>query len=216
MALRIDAELKQPCPDLRIAWVSGAVTVEKSSDALVALLNHQAAESAKVGEPAAQPEIAATRDAYKRLGKEPSRYRGSAEALLRRVVSGKGLNFINNLVDVNNLVSLESLLPLGAYDLSKVAPEIVFRIGKPGETYKGIGKDLINIADLPVFADQDGPFGSPTSDSERAMITTATTRFGMAIISFSGRSDLKQWAGRAIELLSIHAAGRELDFQEVV
>jgi len=147
------------------------------------------------------------------LGKDPSRYRGSAEALLRRLASGKSLYFINNLVDVNNLVSLESFLPLGSYDSGKIMGQIVFRIGRASESYKGIGKDLINIADLPVFADSMGPFGSPTSDSERTMITKATKDFATMIISFSDTSDLNAWAERTLELLEKHAHGRNLDFE---
>jgi DNA/RNA-binding domain of Phe-tRNA-synthetase-like protein len=207
----IDAALKQQCPALRLAVLSGRVRVTKSSDTLVASLNARAAEIAKILDAASHPEILATREAYKKLGKEPSRYRGSSEALVRRIVAGKGLYFINNLVDINNLVSLESFLPIGSYDLAKVDDSFVFRIGGAGEAYKGIGKDLINIADLPVFADVNGPFGSPTSDSERAMITENTSQFAMVLIAFSGGASLEEHAARAMELLGIHAEGEGLE-----
>jgi len=214
--LTIDEALKRLCPHLHIAWVQGRAKVEASSPALIALLEERAAQIAASGlEPASNPEIAATRAAYKALGKEPSRYRGSAEALARRVISGKGLYFVNNLVDVNNLISLETLLPLGSYDLGKIGNEVVFRVGKPGESYPGIGKDSINIADLPVFADDQGAFGSPTSDSQRSMITNATTAFAMAIISFSGKSDLRGHAQRASDLLAQHASGSEISVEIV-
>jgi DNA/RNA-binding domain of Phe-tRNA-synthetase-like protein len=209
--LEIDRELRQQCPGLRVACVHGSVEVAKSSQELLDFLNKRAGElRAQGGEPSAYPEIAATRAAYKALGKEPSRYRNSAEALLRRITSGKGLYFINNLVDINNLLSLETLMPVGTYDLAKVTPPLIFREGRNGEFYKGIGKDVLNIADLPVFADKDGPFGSPTSDSERAMITDSTTSFAMMIISFSGKAEMGAWAGRAEELLERHANGMGL------
>jgi DNA/RNA-binding domain of Phe-tRNA-synthetase-like protein len=209
--LEIDGELKRQCPGLQVVCLHGSVEIAKSSPELLGLLNTRAEElRAKGGEPSDHPEIAATRAAYKALGKEPSRYRNSAEALLRRITSGKGLYFINNLVDINNLVSLESLMPVGTYDLAKVTPPLIFREGRSGESYKGIGKDVLNIADLPVFADKDGPFGSPTSDSERAMITGSTTAFAMMIISFSGKADLGAWAQRAVELLETHANGTGL------
>src|SRR5258706_4418212 len=85
-------------------------------------------------------QVETTRKAYKALGKDPARYRGSAEALLRRVVAGKGLPQINAVVDVINLVSVESRLPIGLYDLARVTGEIVFRAGRAGETYKEIGR----------------------------------------------------------------------------
>lgn len=217
--LSIDAQLKQHCATLQIACVQGAVAVSKSSDPLVQLLHARAAELSgrlKASEILSHADITATREAYKSLGKDPSRYRGSAEALLRRVTSGKALYFINNLVDINNLLSLESFLPVGSYDLARITGDIVFRIGKSGESYKGIGKDLINIADLPVFADSDGPFGSPTSDSERAMITSSTRQFAMMMTSFAGKADLRVPAERAIELLANHANGRDLSFEVIV
>ena len=153
------------------------------------------------------PQIAAMRSAYKALGKDPSRYRGSAEALLRRVLSGKGLYQINSVVDINNLVSLESLNPAGAYDLEKITPPIELRIGAAGESYKGIGKDLINIESLPVFADAVGPFGSPTSDSERAMVSLETKKVLMVVFSFTGPEELEHWMSRATELLRRYCGG---------
>lgn len=211
LKLTIDAGLRGKCPSLKLAVVTGAVHVTRSSEALIAALNARAEEIAKIPEAASHPEILATRNAYKKLGKEPSRYRGSAEALVRRVLAGKGLYFINNLVDINNLISLESFLPLGSYDLAKIEGHVVFRVGNSGETYKGIGKDLINVADLPVFADDKGAFGSPTSDSERAMITESTTQFAMVLIAFSGGRELEQWSIRAKELLQKNAQGDCLD-----
>src|SRR5437660_4270048 len=214
----IDPQLKEHCPALRVACVRGTVTVSKSSDALVKLLNARAEQvsgSFTSQDITLNSEITATREAYRKLGKDASRYRGSAEALFRRLGSGKALHFINNLVDINNLVSLESFLPVGSYDLARIAGEIVFRIGTSGESYKGIGKDLINIADLPVFADDEGPFGSPTSDSERSMITSSTRQFVMMIISFAGKVDLNVPAERAIELVTNHANGSDLSFQMI-
>ena len=133
------------------------------------------------------PQVETVRKAYKALGKDPARYRGSAEALLRRIVAGKGFPQINAVVDVINLVSVESRLPVGLYDLAHVTGEIVFRAGRAGETYKGIGKYDLNLEGLPVFADNAGPHGSATSDSERTMVTEATKQILAVIISLAGR-----------------------------
>src|SRR2546428_159863 len=133
-----------------------------------------------------------------------------AEALHRRVVQGKGLPLINNVVDIINLVSVESLLPLGLYDLEKVREPIVFRAGRAGETYKGIGKYDLNLEGLPVFCDALGPFGSPTSDSERTMVTAAAKKILLVIISFGGREGIERWTVRAMDLLKRYADGSEL------
>jgi DNA/RNA-binding domain of Phe-tRNA-synthetase-like protein len=159
------------------------------------------------------PAILATRAAYKALGKDPARYRGSAEALLRRVIAGKGLPRINNVVDVINLVSVESRLPVGLYDLAHVEGDILFRAGRAGETYKGIGKYDLNLEGLPVFCDAAGPHGSPTSDSERTMVTLATNKVVAIIISFGGADGLERWAQRMSELLKQYASGGAVETQ---
>jgi len=151
------------------------------------------------------PQIKALRDAYKALGKDPTRYRGSQEALVRRILQGKGLYQINTIVDINNLISLETLHSVGSYDVDNLKPPVIFRIGKPGESYKGIGKGIVNIANLPVFVDEKGPFGSPTSDSERTMITLDTKKVMVVIISFSGQEHLKGQLQRTTNLLCNYA-----------
>jgi DNA/RNA-binding domain of Phe-tRNA-synthetase-like protein len=210
----ISADLKRVLPGLALGCVSAHVTVERHSDALWSDIDRHLAHLKTTHHPdqinSIVP-IASMRRAYKNLGKDPSRYRGSAEALLRRVLSGKGLYQVNTVVDINNLVSLESLLPAGSYDIGNVVPPITFRVGQPGETYKGIGKDEVNIENLPVFADARGAFGSPTSDSERAMIRLETERLLMVIFSFAGAGGLDQWTSRARELLRRYAFAEQVE-----
>jgi DNA/RNA-binding domain of Phe-tRNA-synthetase-like protein len=120
-------------------------------------------------------------------------------------MQGKGLFKINSVVDVNNLISLRSRHSLGSYDLDQTKGAIKFRIGLKGESYKGIGKETINLEGLPVFADDLGPFGSPTSDSERTMVKLTTTRMMMGIISFVGKDRLHNHITSAAELLKVYA-----------
>jgi DNA/RNA-binding domain of Phe-tRNA-synthetase-like protein len=156
------------------------------------------------------PAISAARAGYRALGKDPARYRGSAEALLRRIISGKHFPSINSVVDIINLVSVESRLPIGLYDLAKVQGDIVFRVGRGGETYKGIGKFDLNLEDLPVFCDAAGPHGSPTSDSERTMVTSLTENVAAMLISFGGPQPLEVWSQRMTGLMERYAEGRDL------
>jgi DNA/RNA-binding domain of Phe-tRNA-synthetase-like protein len=129
--------------------------------------------------------------------------------LLRRIISGKLLPQINAVVDVINLVSVESRMPIGLYDLVHVRGDIVFRAGRPGETYKGIGKYDLNLEGLPLFTDADGPHGSATSDSERTMVTAETTKVLAIIVSFGGSETLTTWTERLVSLLERYAAARE-------
>ena len=78
-------------------------------------------------------------------------------------------------VDTNNLISLTSRFPAGTYDLARLEgafeDEIELRVGRDGETYEAIARGPFNLANLPVLCDSLGPFGSPTSDSARTMVT---------------------------------------------
>lgn len=207
--LGVDPALRAGLPDLALGALKARVRVSRHDPSLWAELEERArrleAEHSLAGM-TETPEIRAARAAYRSLGKDPNRYRGSAEALLRRILQGKGLYRVNTVVDVNNLISLESLHPVGCYDLARLRLPLQFRVGAAGESYKGIGKDIINIAELPVFADQDGPFGSPTSDSERSMIRDDSTEILMVIISFSGEAGISEHLARAAALLGRYAA----------
>lgn len=159
------------------------------------------------------PQIAASRSVYKALGKSPSKYRCSNEALLRRITQVKGLYRVNNVVDVNNLVSLVSKHSVGSYDLDQLHGDILFRVGAKEETYVGIGKSDVNLENMPVFCDQDGPYGGPTSDSIRAMITTKTKHIMMVIIAFSGKNDLVDHCNLATSALEDYCQASEIDYQ---
>lgn len=124
----------------------------------------------------AQPpaESQAVRVMYRRIGLDPTKTRPSSEALLRRVRKGDRLPRINTLVDVCNWCSLEFQLPYGLYDVAAIRPPVALRLGHEGESYPGIRKDAVNVGGRLTLADAEGPFGNPTSDSARTMVTAAT------------------------------------------
>jgi DNA/RNA-binding domain of Phe-tRNA-synthetase-like protein len=213
MNVTIDPKLKTKCPRTALGCVTAQVAAGASPDALLQEMKAREMEIQKLPFPRGvleSPQIVAARAAYKALGKDPARYRGSAEALLRRVVAGKGLPQINAVVDVINLVSVESRLPIGLYNLAHVTGEIVFRAGRAGETYKGIGKYDLNLEGLPIFCDAAGPHGSATSDSERTMVTAETTRVLAIIVSFGGPESLARWTQRLGALLQQYAVGADI------
>jgi DNA/RNA-binding domain of Phe-tRNA-synthetase-like protein len=119
--------------------------------------------------------VRAVRAMFREWSMDPSKYRPSSEALLRRVVQGKGLYRVSNVVDAGNLGSIETGWPFGCYDRSRIHPPIVFRHGAAGERYEGIGKQTWHLEGRPLLADAEGPFGSPISDSTRSMITESAT-----------------------------------------
>lgn len=152
-----------------VLWWLDAMVTERSS-ALDALLAD--AEVTLRSRPPA--DTAAVRAMYRRVGLDPTKTRPSSEALLRRVLKGGALPRINTLVDVINWCSVEFQLPYGLYDRAHLRGQVTLRLGRDGEEYAGIRKDTVHVAGRITVADDEGPFGNPTSDSARTMVTTAT------------------------------------------
>lgn len=154
-----------------VLWLDGATVVEREARLNAPLAAAEAA--VRINPPA---EVTAVRTMYKRVGLDPTKTRPSSEALLRRVRKGDTLPRINSMVDVCNWCSLEFQLPYGLYDASRIEGDVELRIGIEGESYAGIRKDEVHVRGRMTLADRNGPFGNPTSDSARTMVTTATTR----------------------------------------
>ncbi|BDS11623.1 B3/B4 domain-containing protein [Aureispira anguillae] len=198
----IDPLLKEKCPQLTLGCLSCTVVWEEKSTALAAAIQQTCTDfSKKLETPAISKiaTIASSRTAYKALGKDPSRYRLSAEALLRRVVKGKGLYEINTIVDTLNLISIQTGYSIGGYDLDKIDGDIVLGIGEEGEPYQAIGRGDLNISNLPIFRDAQGAFGSPTSDSTRTMVTAETTHFLMIFLNFGKHDNLQEVLERTVD-----------------
>lgn len=212
ISVSIDDVIKEKCPQLTLGCIEISVQVNNEYDDLIALINSSLVSlqaSISIDEISSFSSVQHTRNAYLACGKKPSRYRPSAEALLRRVAMGKGLYEVNNVVDALNLLSIETGFSIGGYDADKLRGTIKLGIGHK-EPYQAIGRGALNIEFLPVLSDELGPFGSPTSDSMRTMITENTTRFLMIIFAFGGEEELDDAMDRAVELLSTYANGKDV------
>jgi len=214
MPISFQQELFEKIPTIRLGCISCSVNITPSNENIKSLSNTiiETIQSELTIETVSQKStIKATKEAYRKMGKDPSRYRPSAEALTRRVVNGKGLFWINNIVDILNLISLESGFSIGGYDVNKIKGEVAFGVGRIDEPYQAIGRGELNIENLPLFRDEMGPFGSPTSDSLRTMVTDHTTKFLMVIIDFSGDEMLNKTMKRSVELYQQFANVGNLD-----
>lgn len=215
LSLTIEPDLLAACPHLAVATITAQVTITASPPELIGLLEaeeRRVCQTYQLEDLAQIPALAGLRSTYKALGKKPQKYRGSSEALLRRVVKGQGLYQLNNIVEINNLLSMRSGRSVGSYNLDTLQVPLSFGIGQDDEPYQGIGRGSLNIAKLPVFRDQAGAFGSPTSDSERSKITPETQNLLMVIIGFDGDSGLAVQAEMAVALLSQFAGGTHLNW----
>jgi len=187
-----------------VLWWSGATVVlhEHRLDPLLA----EAEARVRITPPA---ESAAVRTMYKKVGIDPTKTRPSNEALLRRVRKGDTIPRINSAVDVINWCSLEFQLPYGLYDSSKISGPVTVRIGAEGENYPGIRKDEVNVGGRITVADGIGPFGNPTSDSARTMVTPSTTELLVLVYApiEVGKSQLDRVVAATAERIALIAGG---------
>ena len=197
--MRMDDEILSLCPDFRLGWLTYEAEPKESGDEIRAAFEPVLAVLRKQLEhtPLAEmPNLGESRKGYRACGKDPGRWRVSSEALYRRIRQGKDIYRINTVVDVNNLVSLETGFSLGSYDRDHLQGTVTLRRGLPGECYAGIGKGNVDLGYMPLLADAAGPVGSPSSDSTRAMVAFESRRILTVIYSFSARRHLE----KALEL----------------
>lgn len=212
--ITVSEEIKNRCPEYRGAAVYAEVNNTPFSEGLwqeidsftAELRTTETTESIKQ-----QPVIAATREAYKRCGKDPSRYRPSAEALRRRLMRGLELYRIDTLVDLINLVSLRTGHSIGGFDADKIQGEqLELGIGKADESFEGIGRGPLNIEGLPVYRDALGGIATPTSDHERTKMDVQTRHILAIINGYNGEEGLQEAAEMTQDLLRKYAGAAEV------
>lgn len=117
------------------------------------------------------PGIKEWRQVFKAAGVDPSRYRPSAEALYRRIKKQNYLAPVHSAIDLNNFFSIQYALPAGIYDAAHISEGLTIRTGFPEESYDALNGRVVNLENMIVAADNEGPFGSPYVDSERTKVT---------------------------------------------
>lgn len=215
----ISKEIAAACPDLQVLVIACQVKNTESDEGLwQEIVAEEAAvrSTIKLEQINKWLPIQATRQAYKRLGKDPNRYRPSAEALRRRIIRELPLYRVDTLVDLINLVSIRSGYSIGGFDADKIeGGQLVLGVGREGELYRGIGRGELNIAGLPVYRDAVGGIGTPTSDEERTKIGLGTTRLLMILNGYSGLDGLMEAGRYAAGLLSKYVSATNMEVELV-
>ena len=213
LKIKVSEEFKVHCPEFKGIAVEAKVVNTPYSEGLwkeIDTYSEELKAHYTVDDIKLWPSIAATREAYRRCGKDPSRYRPSGEALCRRVLRGLQLYQIDTLVDIINLVSMKSGYSIGGFDADKIQGcDMVLGVGHADEPYEGIGRGMLNIEGLPVYRDALGGIGTPTSDHERTKMTLETTHILAVINGYSGAEGLQDAAEFTVELLRKYAQGTE-------
>lgn len=214
--ITISDQIGAVCPDFHVAAIACEVRNSPHNTTLwvdIDAFYSHFTSTHKIEDINQRPGIYATRQVYKKLGKDPNRYRPSAEALCRRILKGQELYQIDTLVDLINLVSLKTGYSIGGFDNAKIQGDIVLGVGEAGEKFEGIGRGLLNIEGLPLYRDEAGGIGTPTSDEERTKITINTTRLLMLINGYSGREGLQEAADYSVELLKKYAEAQNVEIE---
>lgn len=210
MKIEVSEEIKKACPQFAGVAISATVKNSAFSEDLWKKIDEftvRYRETYTTDSIKDMVTIHATRDAYKKCGKDPSRYRPSGEALCRRILRGIPLYQIDTLVDLINLVSIRYGYSIGGFDADKIQGDtLILGIGKAGEPYEGIGRGELNIEGMPVYRDAVGGIGTPTSDNERTKLELGTTQLLTIINGYSGKEGLQEAADYMMELLREFAA----------
>lgn len=211
--ISIHPALLQVCPALQIGVIEAHVNNSETSQNLWDDVQNEAQRIAATytTETLTQrPAIAATRRAYRALGKDPARYRVSSEALCRRAIRGVGLYRINTLVDLLNIVSMRSGYSIGGFDADHINGSLTLGVGTAEDIFNGIGRGRLNIAGLPVYRDSIGGVGTPTSDEERTKLTLSTSQLLVCINAYAVEMPLNECFDFTTELLTRYAAATDI------
>lgn len=214
MKIHVDEHISRVCPTFVGAALSITITNSTYCPALWEEINSEleayrrrfTTESIKD-----MPSIQVTRRIYKALGKDPSRYRPSGEALVRRTLQGKDLYQIDTAVDLINLASITYGYSIGGFDADKIeGEELTLGVGREGEPYEGIGRGPVNICSLPVYRDSMGGIGTPTTDHERTKLSLCTTHLLAIVNGYDGNREQVELCVRCIQTLAErYAEGRD-------
>lgn len=202
--ITVSESLKKAAPEYKGIALLAKVENTKESAGLwerIEQLEEEIRSTYALNEINKRKEILATRQAYKALGKDPNRYRPSAEALCRRVLKDMPLYRISVLVDLINYISIKYGYSIGGFDADQVIGDLELGVGNNGEIFHAIGRGELNIDGLPVFRDQVGPIGTPTSDEERTMLRDETTSLLMIVNGYDGGEKLDSCINETIMLL---------------
>ncbi|MBP1616264.1 MAG: hypothetical protein H6Q14_91 [Bacteroidetes bacterium] len=219
ISLSVSDQIYAVCPQFAFATIECVVVNSMTNSELctdIHAVEREVQNKYRMEDISKIPAIKATRLAYRLLGKDPNRYRPSAEALCRRIVKGMGIYQIDTLVDLINLVSIKTGYSIGGFDADKIQGDLLtLGVGQKDEHFEAIGRGVLNIEGLPVYRDFIGSIGTPTSDEERTKISSGTSHLLLIINGYSGKEGMQQTVEWTVELLKRYAQATEIEIRLV-
>lgn len=129
------------------------------------------------------------RDFFWRVGIDPTKVRPAAEALIRRILAGKTIPRINNVVDSYNLASIKTEVALAAFNRDELIGDLMMRQSKVGEKFLGISMDeptTLTGSEI-VIADSEKLVAIyPHRDADISKVTNSTRNILLLICGVPG------------------------------
>lgn len=219
ISIHISDYIRSICPEIRLGVIScELINSSSNSDLWIEIENeiNTIKQNFKLEDINKRNEIRATRLIYKSLGKDPNRYRPSAEALCRRIIRELGIYRVNTLVDIINLVSIRSGFSIGCFDLELIEGNLSLDVGTENEEFDAIGRGPLNISGLPIYRDQIGGIGTSTSDSERTKIKENSTKVLIIINDYARSPNLETAVNHCLDLLKSYASLIHFELKYIV
>lgn len=191
----IDQDFWELFPDATIGVViargiDNQAAADTTIGALLAAAVTDAASRLGEADLATHPAIAPWRDAYRRFGVKPAKFRSSIENLLRSA-RGQGVREINPLVDLYNSVSLTHWLPCGGEDLRSVRGDIHLTRSNGSEHFVPLGSTEAQSPQVGevLYRDDEGVLCRCWNwrEAERTKLTPDTTD---AVLVIEGLSEM--------------------------
>ncbi|MDF2635543.1 MAG: hypothetical protein K0R78_2417 [Pelosinus sp.] len=212
MKINIHESIKKINPRCTLGYsIIRNVVVHGASPSLAQELFHLQMEAAKfynLEELINIPPIIGVRSIYKKVDFNPFRYNASSEEVVRRMLQKKGSDYVNSAVTVNNYCSIKFLVPLGLYDLDKIAGEVSYKLGDRG-TFVNIDGNLIATDEKAFLTDAQGAFGNPTLEAAHTKVTLATRNILLVVYADeeSKREELSHILDFTKEMILTHNSG---------
>lgn len=131
-----------------------------------------------------EPKILESRNGYKKLGKDPSHTRVACENLLRRIIKGQPMYRLGDIIDLGNVLSILIRRSVCVVDKDKLVGDVNIRLGTKDDIYITINRGPLNVDKIPVYVDNESPFGCPSSDTLRTAVDSNTKSIFIMIICF--------------------------------
>jgi DNA/RNA-binding domain of Phe-tRNA-synthetase-like protein len=216
MALKISREVKERFPDLVVltAHIDGVEVKEreKTLDPFEREVVEEVKARYNISTVKDISIFRAYRDFFWQMGIDPTKTRPAAEALIRRILQGKPLPRINNIVDAYNLASIRTHIALAAFDRDRLVGDLVLRMAEEGELFLGIGmEETIRLSGRETVVSDDEKIVAiyPYRDAENTKVTHGTRSILLLICGVPGIDvdTLRRAGGEALEVITRFCGG---------